>query len=96
MKITDKVFEIVADAHDVPLSTLTLQTHFYLDLDDSIGVLDDIMSCKQDFDIKISHADAEEIETIADLIRCVETKLKQKPPEKPVAARRTRARFFRW
>jgi len=79
MKVSDKIMEMVADSHGVKLASLTPETNFVRELDDSVGALEDIMWCEEEFEIKIPNEEAETIETVADLIRCVETKLKQKP-----------------
>ena len=79
IKISDKILEILTESHGVKLADLKLDMNFVRDLDDSVGALEDIMRCEEEFDIEISDSDGEHIETVADLIRCVETKLRQKP-----------------
>lgn len=58
MDIVSKIIEITAKAHGVPADTLTKDTHFFEDLDDSLEYVEILMHCEEEFGVRISDKDA--------------------------------------
>jgi acyl carrier protein len=77
--VKNKIFDIIADELTIDRSRLSEQSHFYYDLGCSMDALEIFMRCEEEFEIDISDVEYSEIETTADLIRCVEAKLREKP-----------------
>ncbi len=77
MKIADKVKEITAGTNGVGVDQVTAETLF-IDLDDSVGAVEVVMACEEEFEIEIPDGQAEQCETVGDLIRLVETIVKEK------------------
>jgi acyl carrier protein len=76
MKITDKVKKITARANGIDIRDVMAESRF-VDLDDSVGNLEVVMMCEEEFEIEISDGQAEQCETVGELIGLVETIVKE-------------------
>ncbi|MEO7714941.1 MAG: acyl carrier protein [Capsulimonas sp.] len=70
--LAERIRQIVAEQHEVPISSLGTNTNFFKDLDDSLDLAEIIMTCEEEFAISIPDTEAFDIQTIGDLISCVQ------------------------
>lgn len=78
-KVSDKIFDLVADELSIKRTSLTTTSHFYDDLGCSMDTVEIFMRCEEEIHIEITNDEYGQIETIGDLISLVERKLKDKP-----------------
>jgi acyl carrier protein len=64
----DIVREVVAERHGVPVDEITPETHFYEDFDDSLDLVEILMSCEERFDIDLPDSELARIQTVEDLV----------------------------
>lgn len=75
-EIFKKVKEIIMDQLGIPEEKITMDTTFTNDLEvDSLDKVELVMNLEDEFHIEISDADAENIETITDVVKYVKSKL---------------------
>lgn len=85
MKVADKVKEIVfesgcIESDSTDASRVTSETRFIESQDeDGLEILGAVMMCEAGFEINISDEEAEQCETVGDLIFCVQNKVQAKP-----------------
>jgi acyl carrier protein len=78
MDIQAKVKEIIMDKLGVEESQITPEAHFINDLGaDSLDIVELVMAFEQAFNIQIPDEDSEKIQTIGDVYKYLEEKLKQ-------------------
>lgn len=71
--IFDKIKNIIIDQLQVEESEVTMETNIIKDLSaDSLDAVEIIMAIEDEFGIEIDDEDAENIQTVADLVRYVE------------------------
>lgn len=72
----EKLQEIISDVLRVEKEEITMETSFLDDLGaDSLDVFQIIMSIEDEYDIKISNEDAEQIRTVGDAVKKIEEAL---------------------
>jgi len=73
MSIENKVKKIVADQLEVDISKLTKETTFE-DIDaDSLDIVELVMALEEEFDLEISDQEIENIKTVGDVIKYIES-----------------------
>ena len=77
VSVLDRVRELAAKQYNVPVLEITPNTHFYADLDDSLDVLELALRCEELFEIEISDEEAAHIETVGQLVACIEAALRE-------------------
>ena len=69
----DKIKEIVAEALDADVETLTAETSFKEDLNaDSLDLFEMVMIIEDEFDVKIETEELENIKTLGDIEKEIE------------------------
>jgi len=75
MGVAERVKSVVVEEFSVPESQVTEGATFDGDLKaDSLMVVELIMSLEDEFDIEIPEEEAQEIKTVGDAVRYIETK----------------------
>ncbi len=73
MSIENKVKKIVADQLEVDISKLTKETTFE-DIDaDSLDIVELVMALEEEFDLEISDQEIENIKTVGDVVKYIES-----------------------
>ncbi len=74
MSVEDKVKKIIADQLEVDGSKLSKETTFE-DIDaDSLDIVELVMALEEEFDLEISDQEIENINTVGDVIKYIESK----------------------
>lgn len=74
MSIEDQVKAIIADQLEVDRNKLTGDTTFE-DIDaDSLDIVELVMALEEEFDLEISDQEIENIKTVGDVVKYIETK----------------------
>lgn len=74
--IFDKVRDIIVDQLDVNENDVTMDASIIDDLGaDSLDVVDLIMSFEEEFDVEIPDEEVENIKTVGDIVRYIETEI---------------------
>ena len=74
MSVEAKVKGIISDQLEVALDKLTLETTFD-DIDaDSLDVVELVMALEEEFDLEISDQEIENINTVGDVVKFIESK----------------------
>ncbi len=74
MSVEDKVKKIIADQLEVDSSKLSTETTFE-DIDaDSLDIVELVMALEEEFDLEISDQEIENINTVGDVIKYIESK----------------------
>ncbi|MDR2157983.1 MAG: acyl carrier protein [Holosporaceae bacterium] len=74
---TDKVKEIIADKLGVDVSKVVEEARFVDDLGaDSLDTVELVMALEEEFDIEISNAEGQEIQSVKDAILFIQSKCK--------------------
>ncbi|MEE3362617.1 MAG: acyl carrier protein [Anaerovoracaceae bacterium] len=77
MNTFDKIKEIIADQLSVEPETITEGTSLMKDLEaDSLDAVEIIMAIEDEYGIEIPDEDAENFQTIGDIVNFVEAKIK--------------------
>jgi acyl carrier protein len=75
MSIQEKVLNIVVDQLGVDADTVKPESSFVDDLGaDSLDIVELVMAMEEEFNVEIPDEDAENIKTVADVIKYVESK----------------------
>ncbi|MBW6463588.1 MAG: acyl carrier protein [Dethiobacteria bacterium] len=75
MSVENKVKGIIADQLEVGIDKLTLDTTFE-DIDaDSLDIVELVMALEEEFDLEISDQEIENIKTVGDIVRYIESKV---------------------
>lgn len=72
-----KVMEIVSDLFGEKISTLTPETRFVEDLDESLEFAETVMACEEEFGVVIPDEEAVPLVTIGLLAAYIENRLRQ-------------------
>jgi len=74
VSVEDKVKKIIADQLEVDGSKLSKETTFE-DIDaDSLDIVELVMALEEEFDLEISDQEIENINTVGDVIKYIESK----------------------
>lgn len=74
--VFEKVRKIICDQLDVDEDSVTMEANVAEDLGaDSLDVVDLIMSMEEEFDTEIPDEEAENIKTVGDIVKFIESKL---------------------
>jgi acyl carrier protein len=75
MSAEAKVKGIISDQLEVAVDKLTLETTFE-DIDaDSLDIVELVMALEEEFDLEISDQEIENIKTVGDVVRYIESKV---------------------
>ena len=75
MSIQDKVKKIIAEKLSVELEEIVPEASFVDDLgEDSLDLVELIMSMEEEFDIEISDAEAEKLATVKDVFEYIDAR----------------------
>ena len=75
MSVENKVKEIISDQLEVALDKLTAETTFE-DIDaDSLDVVELVMALEEEFDIEISDQEIENVKSVGDVVKYIESKV---------------------
>ncbi len=75
MSIQDKVKKIVAEQLEVDIEKLTVETTFEEIDADSLDIVELVMALEEEFDLEISDQEIENIKSVGDVIRYIESKV---------------------
>ena len=76
-EIEKKVKEILADRLDIDLEKIKLESRLAEDLDmDSFGAIEIMFEMEEKFDIKVKEEEMKNLQTVKDIIRYIENKLR--------------------
>jgi len=71
----NKVKDIIADQLEVAVDKLTMETTFE-DIDaDSLDIVELVMALEEEFDLEISDQEIENINTVGDVVKFIESKV---------------------
>lgn len=74
----EKIQEIVADKLGVEKSKISMEASFIDDLGaDSLDTVELIMNMEEDFDIEIPDEDAENLRTVGDVVKYLDSKIEK-------------------
>lgn len=69
----DKVKDIIVDQLDVDEDKVTMEASIIDDLGaDSLDIVDMVMTLEEEFDVKISDDEVENVKTVGDIVRIIE------------------------
>lgn len=75
MSVEVKVKEIIADQLEVAIDKLRMETTFE-DIDaDSLDIVELVMALEEEFDLEISDQEIENIKTVGDVVKYIESQL---------------------
>ena len=75
MSTENKVKDIIADQLEVAVDKLTMETTFE-DIDaDSLDIVELVMALEEEFDLEISDQEIENINTVGDVVKHIESKV---------------------
>ena len=73
MSVEERVKNIVVDQLEVSIDKLTMETTFE-DIDaDSLDIVELVMALEEEFDLEISDQEIENIKTIGDVVKYIES-----------------------
>ena len=74
----EKVRKIIADQLNIAEDRITLETKLVEDLGiDSLDTLEMLMALEDEYGIQISNEDAQELKTVQDIVKYIESKKKK-------------------
>ncbi len=75
MSVETKVKDIIADQLEVAVDKLAAETTFE-DIDaDSLDIVELVMALEEEFDLEISDQEIENIKTVGDVVKYIESKV---------------------
>lgn len=77
-EIDCEVRRIVAEVYGIDPNTLTSETDFYTDLDDSMQVVEVMLACEEVFDIDAPDVEVAGLRTVGELVELVKAHVKRK------------------
>lgn len=75
MSIQDRVKKIVSEQLEVEIGSLTAETTFEEIDADSLDIVELVMALEEEFDLEISDQEIENIKSVGDVIKYIESKL---------------------
>jgi acyl carrier protein len=75
VSVLDKVKKIVAEQLEVGIDSLTLETTFEEIDADSLDIVELVMALEEEFDLEISDQEIENIKTVGDVVKYIESKV---------------------
>ncbi len=75
MSVEDKVKSIIAEQLEVDIAGLTLETTFEEIDADSLDIVELVMALEEEFELEISDEEIENIRSVGDVIKYIESKL---------------------
>lgn len=75
MSVQDKVKAIVAEQLEVDVNSLTMETTFEEIDADSLDIVELVMALEEEFDLEISDQEIENIKTVGDVVKFIESKV---------------------
>ncbi len=76
--VFDKIKSIIVDQLDADEADVTMEANIQDDLGaDSLDVVDLVMNIEEDFDIEIPDEDVENIKTVGDIVKYIESKIEE-------------------
>ena len=76
--VFDKIKSIIVDQLDADENEVTMEANIQDDLGaDSLDVVDLVMSIEENFDIEIPDEDVENIKTVGDIVKYIESKIEE-------------------
>ncbi len=75
MSVEEKVKSIVSEQLEVSLDNLSAETTFEEIDADSLDIVELVMALEEEFDLEISDQEIENIKSIGDIVRYIESKL---------------------
>ncbi|MBQ8121602.1 MAG: acyl carrier protein [Ruminococcus sp.] len=76
--VFDKIKSIIVDQLDADENEVTMEANIQDDLGaDSLDVVDLVMSIEENFDIEIPDEDVENIKTVGDIVKYIESKVEE-------------------
>lgn len=77
MAVFAKVKEVLAENLSLSEDEISMESHIVDDLGaDSLDVMETIMALEEEFDIKFPESDIKEVQTVADVVKFIESKIK--------------------
>ena len=76
MSVEQKVKEIVAEQLEADIEKLTPETTFESIDADSLDIVELVMALEEQFELEISDEEIENIKTVGDVVRFIESKVK--------------------
>lgn len=81
METFDKVREIICEQLDAEAETVTMEASILEDLEaDSLDVVDLVMNLEEAFDTEIPDTDIEQLKTVGDVVRYIDSHAAQENP----------------
>ncbi len=75
MSVQDKVKGIVAEQLEVEVSNLTMETTFEEIDADSLDIVELVMALEEEFELEISDQEIENVKTVGDVVKFIESKV---------------------
>ena len=76
--VFDKIKDIIVEQLDVEEDAVTMEASITEDLgDDSLDVVDLVMSIEESFDVEIPDEEVENIKTVGDIVKYIENKVEE-------------------
>lgn len=75
MSVQDKVKQIIAEQLEVAINKLTMETTFEEIDADSLDIVELVMALEEEFDLEISDQEIENIKTVGDVVKFIESKV---------------------
>lgn len=75
MSVEAKVKAIVSEQLEVAIGNLTVETTFEEIDADSLDIVELVMALEEEFDLEISDQEIENIKTIGDIVKYIESKI---------------------
>lgn len=75
MSVQDRVKKIVAEQLEVDIDSLTLETTFEEIDADSLDIVELVMALEEEFDLEISDQEIENIKSVGDVVKYIESKV---------------------
>ncbi len=75
MSVESKVKDIIADQLEVAVDKLSKETTFEDIDDDSLDIVELVMALEEEFDLEISDQEIENINSVGDVVKYIESKV---------------------
>lgn len=75
MSVQEKVKQIIADQLEIDIESLTLETTFEEIDADSLDIVELVMALEEEFELEISDDEIENIKSVGDVVKYIESKV---------------------